>query len=361
MKVGILTLPNSTSYGASLQMFALYQALKKENVEPEIINYQNLYMKEGRHTSVSRNSRVKKVCSAMLHMRLKQKFHRFEKSMRMYPRKPLNQSDMLSAVSSRYDAAICGSDQVWNPDITGSDLSYFLSFCGPNTKRVSYAPSFGRTILPEDFQALIRRELEMFTQLSVRETDGQKLLKKIIEKDVPIVLDPSFLLDCNEWMQQESKYGVCNEPYILYYTVRSSHSLLRFCMDLAKKKNMKVVVVGGNIFSNLLGRNRDIHYACDIDPREWLYLLHHAQCVVTNSFHGTAFSINYQKDFYVEFSSLTNSRLENIIRIFGLEDRVIKDGKALSEASINYFMIADTMDALRKQSIDYLRKAVVTG
>lgn len=360
MRVGILTFPNTDSYGASLQMYALYRTAEKLGISAEIINYRNAYMKVGLHTSASGKSRAKRILKSILHCRMRLGFRSFEGGMSVFPQRETDQTKLLAEIGKRYDSVICGSDQVWNPDITGSDLSYFLNFCTSKTRRIAYAPSFGREELPEVFEKKIADELKKFHRLSVREIEGREIIRKAIGKEVPLVLDPSFLMRKTDWMQLEKEHPAAKEPYILYYTVRSSDTLLNFCMELAEKKKMKVVIVGGNVVRWIRNKKKNIDYAWDIEPREWLYLLNHANCVVTNSFHGTAFSINYEKDFYVEFSSLTNSRLEHLVRATGLHRRVVREGCAPYEEHIEYESVNKVINELREESLEYLKEAILS-
>ena len=124
---------------------------------------------------------------------------------------------------------------------------------------------------------------------------------------------------------------------------------------------MKIVVAGGNFLKNLKNRDPMVEYAVDISPQEWLYLLHHANYVVTNSFHGTAFSINFRKDFYVEFSSHTNSRLANIVQMLGLEERVVKNGEIIVPTSADYRKTDLVLPELYRQSMAYLTEALREG
>ena len=120
---------------------------------------------------------------------------------------------------------------------------------------------------------------------------------------------------------------------------------------------MKIVVVGGNLLTQWKVRNEDVTYAVDISPEEWLYLLHHARYVFTNSFHGTAFSINYRKDFYVELSSATNSRLTQITQMLGLSERIV--GQApLSGSAVDYSFAEQVLPEICKASMDYLSDAL---
>ena len=359
MKLGILTFPDATSYGAVLQMYALYRAAEKLGAQPEIIHYHNSFMKAQRHTTAMQGTgRLKKklkLCAKnLMHCRQKQAFRRFNAQLRLYPRRPISDPEALYTLKDRYDGVICGSDQVWNPDITGFDKRYFLDFCGEHTKRISYAPSFGITEFSPQFRDGITEHVRRFDLLSAREAHGRDLLRQLTGRDVPMVLDPTFLLSREDWMQLEEKHPAAREPYILYYTVLRSDTLLRFCLQKAREEHLKVVFVGGNPIKQL--KNKEVEYAYDLSPGQWLYLLHHADCVVTNSFHGTAFSIHYEKNFYLEMSSLTNSRLQQIVDTAGLQDRVV--GPACGSGDIDYDLVRRRIAPEKEASLAYLKKAV---
>lgn len=364
MKVGIFTFPNSVSYGATLQMYALYDAVNRMGHDAEIINYHNVYMKAEKHTGSSKNDVsikifAKKLIRTLIHIRFYSCFRRFEKkNMKLYPSKSFTEKQKLPDIGKRYNAVICGSDQVWNPNITDADLSYFLDFCGENTRRISYAPSFGIDSFSDDFSKLIEKELVAFHALSVREKPGQDLIYKLIGKEPSLVLDPTFLVSSDQWTKMERKHPAANGEYILYYTIRRSDNLLRRCMEFSSETGLKVVIVGGNSLMVLQNKNPLVEYAIDIGPDEWLYLMHNARYIFTNSFHGTAFSINYNKDFFVEFSSLTNSRLEQIIGDLKLENRIVKTDNELSIEPIDYLSVEKILSELRKTSEQFLNSAL---
>lgn len=363
MKVGIVTFPNSVSHGAALQMYALARWVRELGHDAEIVNYHNLYMKsESYGTKTGRGSSVKRglLCHAkrVIHHRQYAGFRRFEKVMKRYPGKALHTSGELKKLSGRYDCVICGSDQVWNPDITGSDLSYFLDFCGENTRRIAYAPSFGVEKLEEPFAGQAARELERFYALSVREAQGQALVEKLTGKQIPLMTDPTFLLSPEVWAQEETPCPIPEEGYILYYVIRSSERLMRFCRSLSEKTGLKILIVGGNAIQKRRNQDDQICYACDTEPRQWLYLVRHARYVVTNSFHGTAFSINFRKDFYVEFSSLTNSRLAHIIHTMGLEQRIVEQDHPDQVTAVDYTRTEQVLPVLRADSGRYLKNAI---
>ena len=359
MKVGIMTFPHSVSYGCVLQMYALQQTVNRLGHEVEVIHYQNEYMKQEKHVAKvagkpSVKDKIRKSVRKVLHLRMYQKFAAFEKqNIALYPKKPFGDQKILEELGQRYSAVICGSDQVWNPDITGRELSYFLDFCGENTRRVAYAPSFGIEDFSEEFRQSIQGELMRFHALSAREVPGQRLVEELTGRDVPVVVDPTFFLEQQDWEKLEKKHPAAQGDYILYFTVRSSRSLWEKALAFSRKTGMKLVVVGGNI----LKKNMDgVEYAVDICPGEWLYLMRHARYVLTNSFHGTAFSIHFRKDFYLELSARTNSRLVQIAQALGLENRIV-DGP-LEPSAADYTVAEQVLPKMRQASLDYLKQAL---
>ena len=150
MKVGIFTFPNSVSYGATLQMYALCQTVERLGYEAEAINYHNAFMKAELHCNSAAEPtgkyRAKRIIKNALHRKLYRNFRRFEKDViPLYPKKSFTDPALLPKVGLEYDAVICGSDQVWNPNITGGDLSYFLDFLCPQLWRGGVAGTVGKT------------------------------------------------------------------------------------------------------------------------------------------------------------------------------------------------------------------------
>ena len=363
MKVGILTFPNSKSYGATLQMYALYKKINDLGHDAEIINYFNAYMKAEKHIRKRSGKRtlresVKRLIANTIHIRLEKSFRRFEKkNMNLYPTKPVVDKSCLPEIGKRYDIIICGSDQVWNPNITNNDVSYFLDFCSEKTRRVSYAPSFGISEFSEQFGCLIRSQIAALDSLSVREKAGRDYIANEFGRDAKIVCDPTMLLDAKEWTSLEVPYPTEKNEYILYYTVDSSNTLLKFAKELSKKTGLRLIYVGGNFVRAMKNKDKNFEYAVDISPSQWLWLVHNARYVVTNSFHGTAFSTIFRKSLYLEYPWRAHSRIDQIVSMFGAEDPVIKEG-VCEPRDLNYSEFETGLVQLRGESMDYLKKAL---
>ncbi len=363
MKVGIFTFPNSVSYGATLQMYALCRAATRLGHEVEVINYHNAFMKAELHRNSAAESRIKysfkRAIKNTLHRKLYKRFKTFEtNAVKLYPKKSFSNTSLLPGISARYDAIICGSDQVWNPNITGGDLSYFLNFCDEKTRRISYAPSFGVEVLSDELKNQVREELKLYDAISVREAQGQTLVADMLGRDVPVVIDPTMLLEKSEWERMEKPYLKIRGDFVLYFVVKQSPGFFNKCRDFAKKNGLTMVVIGGNALKKMRNKDSTVHYAVDISPAEWLWLIHNAKYVATNSFHGTAFSIIYEKDFYLQLPNFANSRLINVVRMLALEDRILPMESNMIPSEVDYTIARQNMNQLREESLSYLKDAL---
>lgn len=362
MKVGILTFPNSTSYGATLQMYALYKKVNDLGHDAEIINYFNAFMKAEKHVrkvdKLDLRRTLRHWAKRALHYRLEKAFRDFEKNnMVLYPKKAVTDKAALPDIGNRYGAVICGSDQVWNPNITDTDLSFFLDFCGKGVRRVSYAPSFGIDDFSREFSDLIRPEIAAFDSLSVREAAGREYIKREFGRDAQLVCDPTMLLSAEEWETLEKPYPAEENGYILYYPVGSSKTLWDYCKKLSKKTGLKIIHIGGNVIKAMRNKDGGMEYAVDISPSRWLWLVHHARYVVTNSFHGSAFSVIFRKSFYLEYPWHAHSRIDQIVSLLAPADPVIKEG-VCEARDLDYSGVDKNLAHLRDESLDYLKKAL---
>ena len=350
MKVGILTFPNSPSFGAALQMYGLYRALQSLGCEVEVINYRNKYISEKRH--IRKGNQFKNFAISILDYSGKRSFRNFEKKMRLFPKKIINETYDLRQIADRYDLMICGSDQVWNPNITGEDLNYFFSFCKDNSKKISYAASFGVNELNENFAKAITTELKKFKSISVREERGAEIIYELLNASCSIVIDPTMLIEQDELRTCENKIRGLPSNYIAKFIFNYDKNIEIKIEELSDKTGLPVVTVGGTAISKL----KKGLYTGSIGPSEWLYVLSHADYVVTDSFHGAVFSILFHKNLLVSMASTTNSRLRTLLHTFELDNRVIT--AVLPEGRIDYKIVQEIIMEKREESLDYLRNAI---
>lgn len=359
MRIGTLTFPGSPSYGAALQMFALYDVISKK-CDVEVINYIPAGVI---HKRRGKKSFLKGIIARIYHLFVKdnkKQFALFEEKVKKFPEKEISTTEELKSLVARYDRVIVGSDQVWNPVIIGDDMNYYLDFC-THDQKASYAPSFGAESVNENADR-IARLLNDFRFLCVREERGAEIIKELTGKEVPVVLDPTLLLTKSDWQKHMKKAKRPKGKYVLYFTVKPSARLLKYAQGFAKENGCKLLVVGSFGSPKDLLREKiknNTKFLFGVGPAEFLSLVNDADFVVTNSFHGTAFSIIFEKEFYVEFSSDTNSRLENIIDICGLENRVVsKETSYELPKLIDYANVGERLNEHRLKSFDYLEKVI---
>jgi len=215
-----------------------------------------------------------------------------------------------------YGALVVGSDQIWYPGNNESG-AYLLDFA-KNVPRIAYAPSLGLDTIPDSFVDFYRNELQKFSALSVREKSGQELIKSLIGRDIPIVCDPTLLLDVEDYHPLETP-RLFERPYVCVYAMRKHPWMLSVARRIAKKKGLSILWIQGEEMVQWRFR-RGIYFRPCTGPCEFLSYLRHAEYVITNSFHGMAFSLIYQKQFLVcanaTLANGTNSRMETLLSDF---------------------------------------------
>ena len=352
MKIGILTFPGSPSFGASLQMAALCWTLKKEKIDVEIINYINMYMLKKKHLSSSTFQRLKSSVANIFSQQGRKEFQKFEEKLPLYPKKRIHIAQKLKKISFRYDYLICGSDQVWNPKVTGFDLCYLLDFADNDNKKIAYAASFGLDELPDECRGAYKRELGKFHRISVREERGRDIVRDLIGKKSDLVIDPSMLLDKEEWEQQMLPFEDLPDHYIVKFIFNYDKTVEKWIKELSERTGFQVLTIGGSALS----RFQKELFTGAIGPQKWLYIIKNADYVVTDSFHGAAFSIIFEKQFFVSLSSSTNSRLITLCNNFGLNARILPC-KAWDD-QIDYANVRSDMLRMREKSMNFLREAI---
>lgn len=358
MKIAIMSFPGSPSHGASLQMYALYTTIKNLGHEPVILNYipKKLFDKYNHTGEKTLKSFVTDIISKLLIPNTNKSFLDFERNWSKLPKNILTDKSKLNEITKDVDKIIVGSDQVWNMDITFSDYSFFLEFCNESRKKVAYAPSFGNDNIYEKDKNKIKELLNDFLHLSAREKRGCEIVKNLIGKDIPMVCDPTFLLNKEEWkkISKKTKY---KDKYVLLYNIKYSSTLYQKALQFAKKQNLKIVIIGGRLREYF--NKKEIH-AFGVGPAEFLGLIEGAEYIFTNSFHGVALSIILRKNFYVEYSSNTNVRLINLIEATGLEQCVTKiDDEYVERYNfINYSRVEERLNPIIRLSKNYLRRVL---
>ena len=357
MKIGVITYHRAINYGAILQTYALQVALNKIGIESEVIDYRCKNIEEKYWKTFKKQSIKAMIKGIMLKKRndeKRKKFYKFTKeNIKISNLKYLTHSELTKS-NNEYDYFITGSDQVWHYYLTNMDEAYFLNFVKDSNKKCSYAASFGMQTLPIQYEEQYKHLLKDYYRMSVREEQGRSIIKNLINKDVPVVLDPTFLLNRDDWKK------VSIEPkekdYILIYIMKGSDTLFKFAEELSRETGCKIKYI-----TNGLKKPIEAEYITTAGIEEFVGLFANARYVITNSFHGTAFSLIMNKDFFLELQAppAANDRLENIMDTYNLRSREIINGKNNNiHKSIDYRFVNEKLDFKRQQSIDFLQSIV---
>lgn len=255
-----------------------------------------------------------------------------------------------------FDAFVCGSDQIWNPNYPENSMIDFLQFA-PEQQRIAIAPSFGTSSIPESRKEIFTQWLSSIPHLSVREDAGAKIIKELTGREAQVLFDPTCALTKEQWLNfakepgkhPEGKYVFC------YFLGDLTNRYARYIKNYAKKNNCEIVDI------------YDIHDLTyyDIDPQEFVWLLANAEAVFTDSFHGTAFSLNLQKPFVVfervEGGASMSSRITSILKKTGMEDRQYSGIPADQMKPTDFSHAAEVMTAQREVTKEYLRQALTAA
>lgn len=378
-KIGIITIEKVNNYGAELQSFALQKKIEQLGFKVEIIDY--LYYKNWRFKD-SRLSRpfipmngkeklqywvkyrlinflIDKVLP-IFHKATQNRNTRFAKFHALNTPFSREYSSMDSLYNSppQYDVYVVGSDQVWNPAAHSSIEPYFLTFAPKTAKKIAYASSFGMASIPTMVQKRMRDLLYNIDVIAVREVSGVKLVKELTGKDAELVVDPTLLLTKKEWTEYMIPYSAIAEKYILIYQLSDSEYITNFALRISKEKNMPVYRICKRSYH--VSKTPGIGNILDAGPSEFLYLIAHASILLTNSFHGTAFAINFNVPFYTIVSSKknNNSRMESLLQMIGLNDRLLYEEEIVNviPQDVDFELANEKIEDLRLKSMNFICK-----
>ena len=276
------------------------------------------------------------------------------KSLVKWPAKSLSPNDN-SSINDRYDWIILGSDQLWNlhlNKILSFDKRKFLDFVkGP--RKGAYCPSTGNDVWPEEIRGEIQELLSDFSFIGVREKQAVDMVQSLVKVQVHWSLDPTFLLDKTAWGKIARKPKE-NKEYIFEYCIIKSPLLRVVTEKLSEITGLPIIESHGDIRKHVPSARRMPHPSADT----WLGYLMNAKYVVTDSFHGCAFSINTNKDFYTAVT-INGTRIYSILELFGLQDRVIKNADEIDLSKvIDWETVNNRLEERRKESQDWLKTSL---
>lgn len=260
-----------------------------------------------------------------------------------------------------YDVLICGSDQLWNPDVTwGIDPAYYLNF-GNHAIRIAYAIS-PCGLDCSKFREEIQNAAQRIDRLSLREAEKKKDLESILGiSDIEVCPDPTLLLDAQDYSEYEENVFHIDKDYVLFYGFSDTNKndlLIQTTQKAANVYNCKIIDMSIDFFSwNIPGVQR-----ITVSPGQFLYLIKNAKCVVTNSFHGTVFSILYKKNFLTISKEGTSARMKELLTQLGLENKIVDS--CINDPSFalpDYEFVNNRRAIFKQKGLSFLSSSIKNG
>lgn len=352
-KVAILTFHRALNYGAKFQAYALQNTIA-EKYYSQILDYRCDNIEKFYFGKLSVKSIIKRIIFPNYCKHLSERKKRFLQFDKKYfdLSKEYTAENVLCA-NDEFDAFVVGSDQVWNPIITGNDLNYFLAFAQPN-KAYSYAVSMGKAKLTDWNKEDICPLMQKFNNISLRERTSVKMVKEYMPKLSPYsVMDPVFLMTRGQWIYNfELKNKVVDKKYIFVYFVAEETNALKKAKVIAEKNGWDIKYIDAP-------RKTDdtVVRVNNVGPVEFLDLLFNSELVITTSFHALALSIILNKPFLYELSKEiinANSRLSDLAVNLELKKYEILNLDSVYPDTYDWDIINERLNSLRKESKEKL-------
>lgn len=387
-KIGIAAVTYKDNFGSALQTYATQYILEKLGYDAKIFEIRGMHRSimikkllyyigrfldpvELKYLIENLKSRLRKRVSVQgdlfaTNMQVRHKMYSdFNKKwFKMLPSKSGFKG--LKEQASEMDAIVVGSDQLWRPsNIVG--CYYTLEFVPDNVKKIAFSTSFGMPELPYKLHNHARRFLSRIEFLSAREDSGKKIVKDLIGRDIPVLCDPTMILDAEQWMHIQEEKPFAEGNYILCYFMGDNPKHRDFAKKLKEKTGYRIIgLLHGATY---LPADEDFadEKPYNVDPSVFINLIRNAQYICTDSFHGIVFCILNSKNFFCfrrwsdnsKFSA--NDRLYTLLKWTGLESRILDGTENVNKCiddQINFNEVLIKVAIRRNDTIDYLVKAL---
>lgn len=356
-KLGIVTFHRAHNYGAVLQCFALQETLKNLGADVEVIDYKCNSIKDAYWNGcpkISLKYPIKTAKSIVKSLLYGLKYFRRYYCFDTFIKKKLNLSKSFSQNNfselCTYNALVYGSDQIWNSSITHNDDFYFGK--GFDGIKVAYSASGGKD---EVNIKTHESQLQQFKAIGVREESIAKRIENFLTKEIRVTIDPTLLLKAYDWIKYLNLNNrILQEKYVLVYPLRERTKTVDIANKLANKTGVKLVEIGAHIT-----RKKTKYRHEYVSPIDFVSLIYHADYVITNSFHGTVFSIIFQKNFYtIRVNDGEDGRSENLLKGLYLMDRMIEIDSEITPITPDYSATNKLLEQYRKNSIEFLKESL---
>ena len=340
--IGILTFQRAINYGAALQAYAMKETVSSF-ADAEMIDYHSPFIKNA--TYAAETNKLKKLLKKLYFHTRDLKFKKFVNE--MVSKAKYNKETLPL---SHYDKIIVGSDQVWNYSCSGRDDTFLLPDF--KHKKYSYAASFGTPTLEESLVPVYKNALSQYNYISVREKTGQTICNQQLDLQAEVVLDPTLLLSKNDW-QQKLRLKPSKQKYILVYAMCISDEMKAAAEKISKALHLPIYTISIN------ARNRfGTKSFQSAGPKDFVNLFYNADFVITDSFHGTAFSVNFNKPFYSFIYTNLSSRISDLLGTLGISERLNPSLDDVNASPIDFLSVNEKLSEQRKKSLAYIEKIV---
>lgn len=374
-RVGLLSIPRYYNYGTQLQLFGLKTAIEAAGYDCEVLDYvkrfvdpaptrrrlANIALRPHRlFIGAGQRAYAKYVENReAAGLELSRQFE--TETLDLSGPRYAELSDFL-ADPPDHDAFVVGSDQLWNPLGHLGDEAFFLKFAPPE-RRIAYAPSLGVSKLDDAASAWIRHGVEGMTHLSVREETGARLVDEASGRRPAVVVDPTLLVGAERWAAESRASRYATGDYVLQYTLAGDRYIRDQGDAIARALGCPRVVIPKHR-RDVLSTRSNVVNAWDVGPREFLDLFRRARFVLTDSFHGTIFSVRFGRPFFsfrrYGEASATFSRIEDFLGRIGLDDRIAdqSSGALDAETAPDFERAHEVLEERIEESRDFLHRAL---
>lgn len=386
-KIAVVSCYFKHNYGSMLQAYATQMALDKLNYDNETIDITGFdgeikkaklkYFAKASLTSdillsklgMAKNVLKKKLSKGEYTNKIQIRDKKFDDFSKKYFRlSPIYSSmtELSNKCEERYSSVLVGSDQLWLPANIAANY-YTLSFVPDTVNTIAYSTSFGQSQLPKSVAKKASVFLNKIKHIGVREETGQKLVKDIVGRNVPVVCDPTMLFTGEEWMSIQQEAPIVDGKYIFCYFLGNNPSHREFVKRLKKKTGYKVVALTHLDEYIKSDENYADETPYDVDPADFVNLIRNAKYICTDSFHCSVFSILYRKQFLTfrrfnrDTIQSTNSRLDSLFNLVGVDNRFVNpedDVKKYLNIDTDYDLVHEKLAKVREQSYIYLKKSL---
>ena len=349
---------NFTNYGSALQTWALHQAIKKLGHKPILVDYCPDILADKDPLNPFKNmwdkdEESRRMCElTMPAIRINyEKFNRFYNEQFDKTKKKYTSSNFNDIVDNEgVSRFVCGSDTIFCPDEFGIDDGYYANYDCMRGNSVAYAASFGDPHFTDEMYPVLNERLNNFMAFGLREQLMIPYVKEHTDVPVQKVLDPTLLLTSDDY-DEIAEERIISEKYLLLYARRYNPQMNDYAEKLAEQNGLKIIDI--SLRATNAERGHQMFYEAGVE--EFLSLVKHAEYVVTNSFHGMIISVQYRRPFVVFSREQCDTKIEELLSLFGLSDRMLVKGTEVFRDTIDYDSVHDNIAEARDESMAFLK------